>query len=136
MIREVSDHMKSKQIEEAHIAVANYVLANLRRAIIVGVAVQKELNSSQPNPPHPTDNSPKPSGGRPKPGPKPSAGTLKPTGGSPKPSTTSPKPSAGTPEPTGSPKPSGDTPKPSPSPTRSKLKRSASLIEDESIDLY
>ena len=140
MIREVSDHMKSKQIEEAHIAVANYVLANLRRAIIVGVAVHKQLNSSQPNPPRPKDNSLKPSGGRPKPG----SGVPKPTGSSLKPGSAGPKPSAGTPKPTdsstkptgGPTKPSDDSAKSSASPKKSKLKRSANISEDESVDLY
>ena len=126
MIKEVSDHVESKEIEEARITVANYVLANLRRAIVVGFAVHKELNSSHPNPPHPKDHSAKPSGGRPKPG----SGSHKPGGAASKPTSGSSKPSGGPS------KPSPGSPEPSPSPKKSKLKRSANLIKDESIDLY
>jgi len=50
MIEEVSDLMADNKTEEAHIAVADYVLTNLRRAIIVSVAVEKQLNSSLPEP--------------------------------------------------------------------------------------
>lgn len=42
--------MADNKTEEAHIAVADYILTNLRRAIIISVAVEKQLNSSLPEP--------------------------------------------------------------------------------------
>jgi len=50
MIDQVSDLMTSNKIKEARIAVADYTLTNLRRAIIVSVAVERQLNSSRPEP--------------------------------------------------------------------------------------
>ena len=49
--------MKAKKIKEAHIAVADYVLTSLRRAIMVSVPIEKKLKSSHPKP---SDDSPNP----------------------------------------------------------------------------
>ena len=88
MIKDVSDLMADNKTEEAYEAVADYVLDNLRRAMMVGVAVERQLNSSHP-------------------------------------------------EPMGSPKPTrNSSPKPGPAPETAATKRRASIIEDESIDLF
>ena len=80
MIKDVSDLMADKKTDEAHIALADYVLTNIRRTIIVSNAVETQLNSSHP---------------RPTGSPKPMAGFTKPWDSSPKPRGRSTKPSSG-----------------------------------------
>ncbi|XP_078375358.1 uncharacterized protein LOC144658764 [Oculina patagonica] len=92
MMKDVTTFMESNMTKEAQTAVGDYVLTNLRRALIVGLAVKKQLESFGPG------SRPSPSGG-----PRPSG---------------SPKPSEG-PKPSSSPKPS-EVPSPSSSPTPSK----------------
>ncbi|KAJ7388439.1 hypothetical protein OS493_037601 [Desmophyllum pertusum] len=134
MLKDVTSLMKSNLTDEAHIVVGDYVLTDMRRALLVGLAVHKQLAPSGPKPsgsPRPFTG-PKPSGSpRPFTGPKPSASPSPFTGpkpsGSPMPST-GPKPSA-SPSPFTGPKPDGTT-KPD------ELKRTADFLEGESIDLF
>ena len=122
MLKDVASLMKSNLTDEAHIVVGDYVLTDMRRALLVGLAVHKQLAPSGP----------KPSGSpRPFTGPKPS--------GSPRPFT-GPKPSA-SPSPFTGPKPSASPssftgPKPDATKKPDELKRTADYLEGESIDLF
>ena len=72
--------MADKKTDEVRIAMADYVLTNIRRTIIVSNAVERQLNSSRPRP---TSSS------------KPMTGFTKSWDGSPKPRSGSTKPSPG-----------------------------------------
>ena len=100
--------MANNKTGQAHIAMADYILTNVRRTIIVSNAVERQLNLFHP---------------RPTGSPIPMTGFTKLTDGSTKPNGRSPKP------------PNGST-KPSPAPKTAPVKRNADIIEDESIDLF
>ena len=72
--------MADKKTDEVRIAMADYVLTNIRRTIIVSNAVERLLNSSHP---------------RPTGSPKPMTGFTKSWDGSPKPRSDSTKPNPG-----------------------------------------
>lgn len=109
MVKDVSNLMTSNKTDEAHIAVADFFLTNVRRTIIVSNAVERQLVSIHP---------------RPTGSPEPMTSFTKPWDGSTKPNVGSRKPHT------------GSTTKPSPTPKTAPVKRNTDIIEDESIDLF
>lgn len=65
--------MHSGLVNEAHELVGEFVLEEMRRGFLVGLAVQKSLESSGPRPTGPSPSRPRPSGGTPS-RPRPSGG--------------------------------------------------------------
>lgn len=67
MAHKVRELMQAGLVDEAHEVVGDFILTELRRALLVGIAVHKTLESSHPKPTGPRPSGPNPSPSGPKP---------------------------------------------------------------------
>lgn len=67
MAHNVGKLMQAGLVDEAHEVVGDFILTELRRALLVGIAVHKTLESSHPKPTGPRPSGPNSSPSGPKP---------------------------------------------------------------------